>query len=165
MNPKNMHLSIELVPTTCWYSNVRSNVSPSTWDRLQFETFQAANHRCELCGGKGRHHPVECHEIWFYDDHRMIQKLDRLIALCPNCHEVKHIGFAIKQGRAAQVTEWLCTVNKITAEQAFTYIQYAFEVHNIRSQFKWQLDLTVLSNKYGIHLDKYGIEQGFNNPR
>jgi len=107
---------------------------------------------------------VEAHEIWAYDDHRMIQKLNGLISLCPKCHEVKHIGFAIEQGRAAQVTEWLCTINQITAEQALAYIQYAFKVHSIRSQFKWQLDLTVLSNKYGIKLDKYGIEQGLNGP-
>jgi len=53
-----------------------------------------AENLCETCGGCGPQYPVECHEIWNYDDTRLIQKLDGLIALCPDCHEVKHIGLA-----------------------------------------------------------------------
>jgi hypothetical protein len=28
-------LTVELVPSTCWYTNVRSNVSKAVWDRLR----------------------------------------------------------------------------------------------------------------------------------
>ena len=39
------------------------------------------------------------HEVWDYDDARRVQRLVRLIALCPACHEVKHLGLAAKRGR------------------------------------------------------------------
>lgn len=61
-------LTVELVPRTSWYSNVRSNVLPGVWDRLRRPVFGRARSRCEICGGRGPAHPVECHEVWEYDD-------------------------------------------------------------------------------------------------
>ncbi|KAG0189364.1 hypothetical protein DFQ28_003490 [Apophysomyces sp. BC1034] len=155
-------LTIELVPTACWYSNVRSNVFPATWDRLQTVVFKIAGYRCEICGGHGDSHPVECHEIWAYDDHKRIQRLAHLASLCPKCHQVKHIGFAISQGRAQQVVRWLAQVNQLTPAQALAYVQQTFQVHAIRSRFEWTLDLRLLTDSYGIKLDKHSIEQGLN---
>lgn len=71
-------LTIELVPETCWYSNVRSNVSPEEWERLKRIAFKRAGYWCEICGGRGPQWPVECHERWLYDDLPHIRKLDRL---------------------------------------------------------------------------------------
>lgn len=159
-----MKLSIELVPSTCWYSNVRSNVSPATWERLQQATFRDAGNVCEICSGTGDGHLVEAHEVWRYDDHRQIQHLDRLICLCPRCHEVKHMGLAIQTGHAKRALTWLATVNNITPEQALAYVQRVFQIHEIRSRFQWQLDIGILTRQYGVKLDKHGIEQGFNLP-
>lgn len=160
-----MKLALELVPKTCWYSNVRSNVSPETWDRLQTTCFQKALYRCEICGGRGRNHPVECHEIWQYDDHRKIQRLERLIALCPKCHEVKHIGLALRNGKAQQVLTWLCQINEIAPEQALSLVKHAFAVHQIRSAFSWTLDIEVLRTGYQVKLGSDYREQGINYPR
>lgn len=157
-----MRLTVELVPATCWYSNVRSNVFPTTWDRLQAEIFKASGHRCGICSGRGNNHPVELHEIWQYDDHRLVQKLTGLEALCPKCHQVKHLGLAIQEGQSEQVLTWLMHVNKLTAQQALAYIQNTTKIHQIRSQFDWKLDLQALTAKFGIKLDKYGYEQGLN---
>ena len=66
-------LTIELVPRTSWYRNVRSNVSREEWERLKKITFSRAGYVCELCGGRGRKWPVECHEVFEYDDKRYIQ--------------------------------------------------------------------------------------------
>jgi len=85
-------LTIELVPSTCWYSNVRDNVTKSEWDKIRKSTYKKANYLCEICGGKGHRWPVECHEIWEYDDENHTQTLKGLIALCPDCHKVKHFG-------------------------------------------------------------------------
>lgn len=159
-----MKLSIELVPSTCWYSNVRSNVRSETWDRLQRETFKAAGRVCEICGSTGTGHPIEAHEIWEYDDHRMIQRLVNLTALCPQCHEVKHIGLAIKSGNAKRALAWLSIVNAITPAEALAYVERTFKIHEIRSRFQWQLDIQLLTRRYGVRLDKYGIEQGLNLP-
>ena len=157
-----MRLTIELVPTTCWYSNVRSNVFPDTWDRLQRTTFAAAYFRCEVCGGRGSNHPVDCHEVWHYDDHKLIQRLERLEALCPKCHQVKHIGLAVTEGRSKEVIAWLAHINGITPAQALSYVHYVMSIHKIRSQFQWELDLQILSSQFSILLDKTGIEQGLN---
>lgn len=159
-----MKLSVELVPSTCWYSNVRSNVRPDTWERLQRATFQVAGHVCEICTGTGDGHLVEAHEVWSYDDHRLIQRLERLICLCPRCHEVKHLGLALQSGHAKRAIAWLATVNGLAPAEALAYAQRAFQIHEIRSRFQWQLDIQLLASAYGIKLDKHGIELGFNLP-
>ena len=159
-----MKLTIELVPRTCWYSNVRSNVRSETWDRLQRLTFQAAGHVCEICTGAGDGHPVEAHEIWEYDDHRQIQRLQRLVSLCPRCHEVKHIGFAIETGHAQRALTWLASVNGIAPAEALAYVKHTFQIYEIRSQFSWRLDIKLLSQQFGIQLDRFGYEQGLNLP-
>ena len=108
-------LTVELVPSTCWWSNVRSHVAPAVWERLRRATAAAAGNRCEICGGRGRRHPVECHEVWDYDDTTRVQRLVRLIALCPACHEVKHLGLAAKRGRHGAALAHLARVNGWTA--------------------------------------------------
>ncbi len=61
-------LTIELVPSTRWFSNVRTEVSPEEWDRLWKAAARDARYRCEVCSGKGSKWPTECHEHWEYDD-------------------------------------------------------------------------------------------------
>ena len=69
-------LKSEIVPTSCWYSNVRSNVSKKEWDFLRKKSYESAGHVCEICGDTGKNqgfnHNVECHEIWEYDDNTHI---------------------------------------------------------------------------------------------
>jgi hypothetical protein len=142
-------LTIELVPSTCWYSNVRSNVTAEVWDRLRRHTYAQADHRCEICGSRGKEHPVECHEVWQYNDRSYLQKLIRLIALCPSCHDVKHIGFANTQGRGDFAQQHLAKVNSWTVERTEAYVQYCFEVWQQRSQHEWRLDISYLE-QFGI---------------
>lgn len=137
-------LTVELVPQTCWYSNVRSEVSKEDWEKLKRFTFQQANYRCEVCGGRGSAHPVECHEIWHYDDDQHIQTLIGLVALCPACHECKHMGFANVRGRGEIATAHLAQVNAWTMKQAQVYVGDCFEVWMERSQYQWELDITYL---------------------
>ncbi len=58
-------LTVELIPRTCWFKNVRSEVTPTQWEKLRKQTLEKAGHRCEVCGAGGR---LECHEVWEYDD-------------------------------------------------------------------------------------------------
>jgi transposase-like protein len=137
-------LTIELVPSTAWYSNVRSNVSKEKWDEIRKDCYKKAGYKCEVCGGKGPKHPVECHEIWKYDDEELTQTLEGMIALCPSCHEVKHIGLAGIRGRQAQAIEHLSKVNGITFEEATLYVEHCFEEWSRRSQKEWKLDISIL---------------------
>ena len=141
-----MKLTIELVPKTCWYSNVRSNVSKQEWDKIRKHCYALSGNRCEVCGGKGSKHPVECHEIWSYDDHNFIQKLEGLISLCPMCHKTKHVGLAQINGQLDMVAKHLAKVNGVKLRESYEYIDNSFKLWSDRSNFEWMIDITYLDN-------------------
>ena len=145
-------LSVELVPKSCWFSNVRDHVSAATWDKLRRQTYREARHVCQICGGRGERWPVECHEIWDYDDQSQVQKLIGLIALCPNCHEVKHIGLAGVKGRGEIAKAHLARVNRWTLDQADEYLEDVWAIWAKRSRHRWKLDLTFLE-QLGVQVE------------
>lgn len=142
-------LTIELVPRTCWFSNVRDRVAREDWDRIRKQVYERAGHRCEVCGGRGSRHPVECHEMWEYEEATGVQRLVRMITLCPACHEVKHIGLANIKGRGEIAAAHLAEVNGWTPQVAAVYIDQAFDVWIERSDRTWSLDVSALA-AYGI---------------
>lgn len=145
---KNIKLTIELVPKTAWYTNVRSNVPKEDWDIIRKKCYNLANNVCEICGdtskNQGKPYDLECHETWEYDDKNHIQKLTGLIGLCNHCHTVKHPGLAGMQGRGSIVIDQLIKVNKMSETEADDYINKAFEIWQERSNHKWTLDITYL---------------------
>ena len=147
-------LTIEPVPTTCWFSNVRDHVSAATWKKITAVIAERAGSCCEICGGRGYRHPVECHEVWFYDDKMLTQKLVRLIALCPSCHEVKHIGLAKKRGRLNKALEHLARVNQWHISHAEFYRRNMMTFWKRRSFFCWKLDLSYLDETFGIRIEE-----------
>jgi hypothetical protein len=134
-------LTVELVPKTSRYDSVRALVDEPTWERICRQVYREADDRCEVCGGRGPEHPVECHEVWRYDDQTWVQTLLRMIALCPDCHEVEHIGFASVHGTALQARTHLARVNGWTRAQTDAHVGEAFRVWAQRSQRPWTLDL------------------------
>ena len=143
-------LSVELVPSTCWWSNVRSNVSRAEWEVCKNFVKNRSGRRCEICGGRGERYPVDCHEIWQYDDDRQIQTLVGLVALCPPCHEVKHIGRAMVMGNFDRALRHLATVNRWSLAHADEYVAVQLEIHALRSTHPWSLDVSWL-NVLGIN--------------
>jgi hypothetical protein len=143
-----MKLVIELVPSTCWYTNVRSNVTKARWDQLRKQCYKDANYKCEICSAtgltQGSKHPVECHEVWQYDDRNKIQKLLRLISLCPRCHQVKHAGLSLLKGLGEEIINHLIEVNRISIAKAEAHILQAFATWKERSKHKWTLDISIL---------------------
>lgn len=139
-------LTIELVPASQWGDNLRSHLRPNQWNALRYACYQKAHHRCEICNGKGTKHPVECHEIWDYNDSARVQTLLGLISLCPACHQVKHIGLAAHRGMLGKAMLHLMNVNEWPADLAEQYIMRQFEIHSLRSQFEWSIDLSWLKN-------------------
>lgn len=146
-------LTIELVPSTSFYTNVRSILPTSEWDRLRKQSYKKAGYKCQICKGSGLEqgytHPLECHEIWEYRQDGT-QYLSGLISLCPRCHQVKHIGRSMKVGLAKVVTEHLRKVNGWTKQEAEAYIGYSFQEHALRSKQQWKINLSVLTEKYGV---------------
>jgi len=154
---KKPKLTVELIPRSCHFSNVRTTVKKQEWDKIRFISYEAAGHKCEICGDTGKNqgykHNVECHEIWEYDDENKIQKLVGLISLCVRCHQVKHIGRAIAIGKHQEAYNQLAKVNKWTKQQVEQHILESFEIHKERSKYEWDLDISILAEEpYEIKL-------------
>ncbi|WPK37578.1 homing endonuclease [Escherichia phage AV124] len=138
-----MKLEIELVPKTAWFTNLRSRLPKAQWDVVRKKCYEKANYRCEICGGKGTKHPVECHEKWNFGDGKIT--LIGLIALCPSCHEVKHIGLAGIRGRGEIALRHFMRVNEVSRHVAEKYVKEGFDLYHERSKReKWELDVRYL---------------------
>ena len=144
-------LNINLIPETSFYNNLRSLFPKEEWDLIRRECYKKANYVCEICGENGLEQgynwPVECHELWDFSK-RGIQKLIRLIALCPLCHKCQHLGFAQIEGTYDIAKAHYILVNKITKKEADHDIYLAFEKWTEDSQITWDLDLTLLDKSH-----------------
>lgn len=153
---KKPKLTCELVPKTCFYSNVRSVLPSSVWDKLRKESYAKANFKCEICKGsgldQGYKHALECHEIWDYTTDGT-QMLKGLISLCPRCHQAKHIGRAIAMGYKGKIFKHIATVNKWDLNLVEAYVGACFQEHKERSKIKWKLNIGILTKKFGVDKD------------
>lgn len=147
-------VTVELIPKTVFFSNVRTLLKQKYWDLVRKDSYEKADYKCEICGEKGKDqgfkHDVECHEIWKYDEKTRVQKLMGLISLCPKCHQVKHFGRTSAIGKQAQAFKHMEHVNNWSHKQCVNHVAEAFEEWNDRSKYKWYLDLSYLSQNYGI---------------
>lgn len=144
-----MKLTIELVPSTSWGDNVRSQVSPTVWRKLRQKCIEEAGGVCEICGGVGPKGRLDCHEKWHYDDKHKTQTLKGLFCLCPACHRVKHMGHTLSIGLGNSAMSHLCKVNSITMDEARRYVEAAFELWHSRSRHPWRVDTTFLKDYIG----------------
>ena len=154
---KKILLSVELVPSTCHYSNVRTTLKTEDWDKIRHISYENAGNKCEICGQtgieQGYKHKVECHEIWKYNDNKKIQKLVGLISLCPTCHQVKHIGRAFYIGKQPEAFKQLEKVNGWNHKQIVEHVAKAFEINHERSKYDWALDISLLTKPpYNIEI-------------
>lgn len=143
-----MKLEIELVPSTAWYSNLRNKVSKEEWDKIRKKSYFDANHKCSICGADGK---LNCHEIWEYNDKEHIQKLNGFIAICDNCHMIKHIGFANIQANKGlldmkKLIEHFMKVNNVDKKIFDEHYEKSFQMWKERSNDKWKTDLAEWSN-------------------
>lgn len=148
---KNLKLQIELVPRSCFFSNIRSVLKKSQWDKIRNGIYSNASYRCQICGGQGTKHPVECHEVWIYEDETLIQRLEHFQAICPLCHEVKHLGLAGIRGNYVRATNRFIEVNEIDEDTANYIIEAVFKQWRIRSKQKWKFDIERL-NEFEIDI-------------
>ncbi|MCP2257566.1 hypothetical protein LX15_001251 [Streptoalloteichus tenebrarius] len=141
-------LFVDLVPSSCWFTNVRSCVVPRDWERLRRMILGRAGHRCEACGqGEDRtsRRWLEAHERWSYDEGRRVQALRRLICLCTPCHTTTHFGLAEVRGLRQAALAQLRQVTGMSPAEAEAHVAEAFAVWRQRSQVVWELDLSILT--------------------
>ena len=138
-----MKLNFELVPDSCWYSNLRSILSPAQWDVVRKEAYARAKGRCMICEAPSVR--LEAHEQWEYDERNCVQKLKDVIAVCRSCHEVIHIGRTQLMGREREAKAHFMKVNGCTYAEYRKALGEANEAHRRRNLItEWQLDLTYL---------------------
>jgi hypothetical protein len=138
-----LRLTIELVPSTCWFANLRDVLTPAAWEALRKQVIAASGRRCAICGASGRLH---CHEVWDYDDAARVQTLRGFLALCATCHHVKHIGMAgilASQGKLSyeRVVEHFLRVNGCDRATFQRHYREAMETWRERSRHEWVTDL------------------------
>jgi hypothetical protein len=150
-------LFIDMIPRSCWFTNVRTCVTPpQDWERLRHMITGRADRRCEACGaGEDRsvQRWLEAHERWAYDESAGVQVLRRLICLCSDCHLATHLGYANVTGRANQALEHLRRVTGMTDAEVDRHVQAAGELWIRRSARVWELDLTMLTDA-GVTLNR-----------
>ena len=150
MSKKKYKLDFEFVPEECWYSNLRSVLTPSDWDKVRKDAYARAGWRCRICGASGK---LEAHEQWSYDDEKTLQKLEDVLALCHRCHEVKHISRAQLMGRGDDVMEWFMKINSCSQMEYHEALGEANREYRERNKVEgWVTDCTWLEGKLGIKL-------------
>ncbi|MDO7867047.1 HNH endonuclease [Nocardioides jiangxiensis] len=155
--PDGAPLFVDLVPASCWFTNVRSHLAPADWDRVRRMVYERAGHRCEACGEPARPQQriwLEAHERWAYDEAPTdepfasfgmpVQRLRRLVCLCTRCHETTHLGLAGLRGHHERAFDHLCAVNGWTRSRARIHVTEANRLFEERSRVEWLLDLNIL---------------------
>lgn len=136
-------LQFELVPDSCWYSNLRSILSKKQWDYLRKEAYDRAQGRCMICGRPAKR--LEAHEKWSYDEKNKVQKLEDIIAVCHDCHSVIHIGRTSLVGNMERAEKHYMKVNACSYTDFLKDLGIANTQHQRRNEIDaWKLDLSYL---------------------
>ena len=136
-------LNFELVPESCWYSNLRSILSPAQWDVVRKEAYARAGGRCMICGAPVKR--LEAHEQWEYNEKNNVQKLKDVVAVCKSCHEVIHIGRTTLTDGEERACEHFMKVNGCSYADYRAALGKANEDHRRRNLVpEWKLDLSYL---------------------
>jgi hypothetical protein len=145
MANKKYKLNFELVPDSCWYSNLRSILPDGGWDIIRKKVYAMANGRCMICGAPASR--LEAHEQWTYDEKTNTQILKGIVAVCRPCHEVIHIGRTQLMGREREASEHFMKVNGVTYSEYRKALGEANEDHRRRNQVsEWKLDISKLKD-------------------
>lgn len=138
-----LKLDFEMVPDSCWYSNLRSILSPEQWNVVRKDAYARAKGRCMICGTPCAR--LEAHERWSYDEKRCVQKLETVVAVCRSCHEVIHIGRTSLMGNEKSASEHFMKVNNCSYTEYRKALGEANEAHVRRNRVaEWKLDLSWL---------------------
>lgn len=71
-----------------------------------------ATYRCEVSGGVGTDWPVECHELWRFDEGSQTLQLRGFMALHPEIHVAKHLERQQEDKRRQQAIWMLQAMNE-----------------------------------------------------
>ena len=64
------------------------------WREIWKDASRRSGYCCAICNHPPRGHPLVVHQVWHFDNLAKIAKFQFFEALCINCHDVKHYGWA-----------------------------------------------------------------------
>ena len=138
-----MKLQFELVPESCWCSNLRSQLPKEAWDIIRKRAYARAGGKCMICGAPTSR--LEAHERWAYDEENAVQRLEDVVAVCKSCHEVIHIGRTSLLGGEERACAHFMKVNGCNYAEYRKALGLANEAHQRRNKIaEWKLDLSYL---------------------
>ena len=143
-----MKLNFELIPDSCWYSNLRTLLKPKHWDILRKDAYSRAGGKCMICARKVTR--LEAHERWEFNEQTKVQKLTDIIAVCHLCHSVIHIGRTQLVGEEEKAIAHYQRVNNCNYATYRKNLGEANILHQKLSRVEeWALDLSVLKDIIG----------------
>ena len=143
MGNEKFKLKFELVPDSCWYSNLRSILSKKEWDYIRHDAYDRANGKCMICNRKVSR--LEAHEVWQYDEKTCTQILVDVVAVCNSCHQVIHIGRTSLTGNMERAEDWYMKFNNCSYAKMKEELGKATADHQRRNKVsEWKLDLSFL---------------------
>lgn len=136
-------LNFELVPDSCWCSNLRTILSKKQWDYIRKDAIERAGKKCSICGKQTSR--LEAHEQWIYDEEKCVQKLSNVIAVCKDCHSAIHIGRTSLVGDVESAENHYMKINDCSyAEMRKDLGQANIEHQRRNKKSDWKLDLSWL---------------------
>ncbi|MCQ2026828.1 hypothetical protein [Clostridium butyricum] len=141
-----MKLHIELIPKTCWGSNLRTKFKKSDWDKIRKSVYEKEKMHCHICGIECK--SLDAHEVWDFEEKNHIQKLIDIIGVCKECHSAIHYGRAQKIGYGEQAQKQFIKVN------GCDILDLQEELIRVKSDFlrrskinNWKLDLSFIEKQ------------------
>jgi hypothetical protein len=134
---------VDLIPSSSWCASLANMLTASSWKLIRDVcTLRAGS--CAECGAMAT--PLECHEIWTYDEESGIQTLVELRAVCGPCHETHHLGLASIRGVYDRTMLRLAALNRLMPHEIADYEAEVFSRFERRSLIAWTLDLSMMAS-------------------
>jgi hypothetical protein len=131
--PPRLRLEPILIPRPLWGVNAHTLVSEECWQKIRRDTFLRDQNRCVICE---QQKPLECHEIFSFDDDHGVAVLVRMESRCADCHACNHLGRLQKRNPAAfkRALKYIGTINRIAPPEVVRLAKEAFRVHKTRTR-------------------------------
>ena len=140
-------LFVDLIPRSCWFTNVRYCVGKEDWDKIKKKVYLRIGYTCECCfiNCIREKIQIEAHERWEFDYTTFTQKLVRFVGLCRPCHQVTHLGFSKMKGIEDIALAHLKQIRNFNMEELQEHVDNAWSLWNERNQHIWELDLSLIT--------------------
>ncbi len=158
------NINYDGTPTECFGITFKNLLPVKEWDKIRREVYKREKHTCEFCKRNCFEHnfPIHAHEKWEYKHNSGTRKLVKIMAACPQCHAIQHIGRQkiLYNNNQISIKEFIQNfrhysfVNKIEFEQAIMdYFEFTKEDILACPSMEWKHKLGEY-NKYEQMMDE-----------